>query len=175
MHFTIPNSLSHGYHCICITAAIVLIIFCIYQYSLDQNVTDIEYKRFHETAESMYPSITLCFVEQFVKDKLAQYGQEIGLRSYKDYKHFLSGKSSVKNLTWKAEWRGIDYDKVTVQLKDSLHFIAINFLNGGRVVWRVENGTMIRSDGSSADYPNVQPPKIVFVKNVDKVLFPKKK
>ena len=61
MEVTTQNVLRNLFRAICIIGAILLIGYCIREYALDQDVTHIEYKKFHEQPDDLYPSITLCF------------------------------------------------------------------------------------------------------------------
>ena len=111
------------FHIICIIAALILIIYCIIRYVADGDVTHIDYSKFHEESDRVYPSITICFTKPFVAEKLSQYDQDISVGSYKD---FLSG---YDDKTWNISLAEIDYDEVTIQLKDYLRYVWINLLN----------------------------------------------
>ena len=132
----------------------MLIIYCIRQYVSDKDVTHIEYKKFHEEPDRVYPSITICFTKPFVWDKLMQYDQEIGYDSFRD---FLSGYSGN---TWNYTLARIDYDNVTIKLKDYLNYFHINLLNNDNLIWDVVNSSYMLKDHSSEEYEKIEPPNI---------------
>ena len=45
----------------CIVGAVFMTVFLVYQYTLDEDVSSINFKHFHDTVQNVYPSITLCF------------------------------------------------------------------------------------------------------------------
>ena len=69
----------------CIVGAVFMTVYLVYQYTLDKDVSSINFKHFHDTVQNVYPSITLCF------------GNRMGGSFFKDltnssaYINFLSG------------------------------------------------------------------------------------
>ena len=45
----------------CIVGGVFMTVYLVYQYTLDKDVSSINFKHFHDTAHNVYPSITLCF------------------------------------------------------------------------------------------------------------------
>ena len=129
MNSSKKNILRKFFLVICIFGALILTINCIREYILDQDVTHIEYKKFHEESDRIYPSITLCFTKPFVENKLKQI--EITIDTYTD---FLSGENH-NNTSWNSSLLDIDYDNVSIHLMDHLHNIKFNLLNNDNLIW----------------------------------------
>ena len=92
---------------VCVLIAVFLSICCFYEYFLDNDVTLVDIKRFHENDEAVYPSVMLCFYNPFLKDSLQKYSPTINTTLYK---RFLVGDY------WAEEMNNVDYDKVTIDI-----------------------------------------------------------
>ena len=66
--------LSHAYHAICILGTIALIIWCIYMYALDEDMTIIHMEKFHTKPDYIYPSVSICASDIFVESRLNKFG-----------------------------------------------------------------------------------------------------
>ena len=92
--------------------------WCIYQYFLDEDLTQVNFKRFHEKKEDIYPSISLCFLNPYLPEAFGNnYETTISLH---EYLQFLQG-----NL-WKPEMLIIDYHNVSLDIKK--YFIGYDIL-----------------------------------------------
>ena len=75
------------FHAICVTGSLLLSAFWLYQFCLNKDISLLEYKEFYETHEDVFPTISLCFTNPFVTDKLNQHGiNESFFVSYLGYK-----------------------------------------------------------------------------------------
>lgn len=70
----------------CVLSTIISIIYCVYQYALNEDSSVISFKKYHETENDIYPAITLCFSD-YVKSNLFKNASEESR-----YKAFLGGK-----------------------------------------------------------------------------------
>ena len=89
---------------VCTVAFLYLLISCIYEYTLDKDITVVRFKEFHAEEDNIHPSISLCFNQVFrgmnnVSDSI-------------DYQSFLNGCRG-RNCKWNASYSILDYDKVT--------------------------------------------------------------
>ena len=101
-------------HCFitgCAIAALILISKCLYEYSLNKDTSSIAFKRFHSDANSLYPSISLCF-----KEKLYSLDKED--KFVQSYREFLSGCKDSPDCIWNSSFANVDYDAVTTNLLD---------------------------------------------------------
>ena len=103
MLFSIVN---RSFLLICVVTTVALTIFCIYQYSRDEDVSLISFKKYHEDEDSIYPAITLCFTDYLngsaFKDNVSEA----------EYKKFMKG------LSWSHEMSKIDYDDVIIDINE---------------------------------------------------------
>ena len=138
----------------CIIATALLTCYCVREYYLDQDVTHIMYKKYHEEPDDLYPSITLCFVEPFIANKLSKYSENLTIESYKN---FLSG---YDNGEWNLSLSTIDYDDVSINLLDYLGNLNINLLNNDNLIWNIINNTYHFEGDENSKYGMVRPPEI---------------
>ena len=106
------------FHGICLLCTLGLTIMCIYEFNLNNDIAQINYKTFHESSDDIYPSITLCIKNPF---KLASW-------NHHRYKSFISGSEQfrpdeMENLI------NIDYDEVSPQLSSFLTRVQLEFMS----------------------------------------------
>ena len=154
MEATTQNVLRNLFRAICIIGAILLIGYCIREYALDQDVTHIEYKKFHEQPDDLYPSITLCFYNPFFRRRLSESSENLTIDSYE---YFLSGYDDGQ---WNASFSDIDYDSVSIDFMNYLEYVQLNLLNNDDLRWRVENRSTLVDDHDNLNYSMVKPPEI---------------
>ena len=122
------------YHSLCLLAAIGLVSWCISEYRLDNDVTQIMLRRFHETVDDIHPSITLCDKNPFGSfDTSATIdGGDVPLQKYGllikgDKSAFEELRDALDNDTMFDKYMDtlnkVDYDDVTAKLRDTItHF-----------------------------------------------------
>ena len=108
---------------LCNMLAFSLTCWCFHKYWQDKDVSHVNYRRFHDGDDSLYPSVTLCFNNPFLGERLREIGDGINITTYVE---FLEGKR------WDERMAGIDYDNVTVELEDYLVFSEITLINGSK-------------------------------------------
>ena len=124
------------YHALCVVITIVLTSWCIYEYQLDGDVTNISLRKYHETNDDFYPSITLCDKDPFrihrctgdvawCENKHSEKELEV-IENYKSY--VLGQKRNFDDKTIKA-LENIDYDNETIGLSDFMSEISISILS----------------------------------------------
>ena len=147
------------YTCFCIISVIVLIIWCIYVFSLNEDVARITIKKFNTDANSVYPSVSFVFLSPFVENKFKKYGSEVNSTAYK---LFLQGQ------LWTKELANVDYEEVSIHMKDYFSGYDIEYEDNTRVSfnasipkdsgWRppYSNGNSSIVKGFSVDIPYVK-------------------
>ena len=103
MLFSVVN---RSFLLICVITTVGLTIYCIYQYSLNEDVSQISFKHYHEDEDSIYPAITLCFTDYMNRSLFKDASSE------KEYKDFMKGNSLTD------EMRKIDYDEVIIDINE---------------------------------------------------------
>ena len=99
--------LKSGFTTICIPTAFGMCSYCIYKYHLNEDVSQIEYRTFHDTDDDIYPQVSLCFRDPFSKKKLLKY--QI---NETDYLRYLKGEYIT------GEFSDVNYDDVTIDLSE---------------------------------------------------------
>ena len=134
------------YYLLCVFVAIALTCWCMYEYHLDNDVTDIILHKFHDTPNDILPSITLCDTDPFNEHTMHSTGDWNAIIT--DYMYLINGDQkrfnesldptdsfgilhknpkAIKNYV--EMLNTIDYDSVTVSLKNFISdfFIQIPF------------------------------------------------
>ena len=160
MVFTLRSALTNLFRAICLIGTLIMTIFCIQEYVLDQDVTHIGYKKFHDEQGEVYPSITLCFRIPFRREKMLGLGGDVTPYLYKG---FVSGQDYGN---WNSSFSDIDYDNISTNFLDYLLNVEMYMLNGVYLKWIIENKIrMVHAHYKhyNVDYQNysmVKPPEI---------------
>ena len=161
------------FHAICLFTTIAFVAWCINEYSLDNDYTQTKFATFHQTAEDIYPSITVCIQDPYRRDKYKSYfrslpiigdtvdgsreSDEMILNSYKlliggDKSSSLETKGwlHLLNITYEKWIHGIqniDYDGITSDFENVLtNFyiqIPIRFDHLDTLSYNASNGSLI--------------------------------
>ena len=108
---------------VCTVAFLYLFISCIYEYTLDKDITVVKFKEFHVEEDNVHPSISLCFSNVF---------RELNnMPDSFDYPSFLNGCKD-RNCKWNASYSNLDYDNVTKNLFDYILGEALTFQDGAQ-------------------------------------------
>ena len=113
------------YHITCVLATIALVAWASYEYSLNEDETQIHINQFHKTAEDIYPSITICIDDPLLERKLKEIHPVL---TNGTYKAFLGGKGWSPNDVDNEGMINIDYDNVTYQLEDIIDQFDLTLL-----------------------------------------------
>ena len=99
------------FHALCGFATVGFTVYCVHQYTLDEDVARIEFEEFNSGKDKIYPTITMCFPSPLLEHKLEKYGDGINVSSYSN---FLVGDF------WDNRMANIDYDDVSINIEDYL-------------------------------------------------------
>ena len=105
----IYKHLARIFHFICIASTICLVIWCLIVYVQNNDISRVDFEKFHSDVSDIYPSFSLCFGDVLLSNKLAKHGVN---KSY--YLDFLKGNF------WEKRLIDIDYNDVSVNLVDYL-------------------------------------------------------
>ena len=97
------------YRCFCISSVVILIIWCLYVFYLNEDIARITIKKFNSDENSVYPSISFVLLSPFVDEKFKKYGPRVNATAYK---LFLQGQ------LWSKELASVDYNEVSIDMKD---------------------------------------------------------
>ena len=87
MKITIKQSFRFIFVLLCAFAAISICVYWIYKYRLDEDLSVITYREFYEREDDVYPTVSICLVNPFLKRRLAENGVNESL-----YFKFLKGE-----------------------------------------------------------------------------------
>ena len=142
------------YHIICLLVTIALVTWASYEYSLNEDETQIHINQFHQTAEDIYPSITICIDDPFIERKLKEIHPVLTKGIYKG---FLDGKGWSPNDVDNEGMMNIDYDNVTYKLEDLIdqfEIILPPLENDGEeddIKWSAKGDSLIRKELDSGE------------------------
>ena len=171
------------FHAICLFTTIAFVGWCINEYTLDNDYTQTKFATFHQTAEDIYPSITICIQDPYIKNKYDSHFRSLPIigeaadgslsesRILHSYKLFLSGdrSSSVEDNDWlhlfnttHEKWiqglQSIDYDKITSAFEDVLTKfyiqIPIKFDHMDTLSYNASNGSLIADEVTIEKFEN---------------------
>ena len=111
----------HIFHAACLLVTTVFIVKCIYQYQEDNDITQVEYRTFHDLKEAIYPSLSLCFLSPISNEKIFErVGSHFNESLY--YKH-------LQGIITNNAFLDVDYDDVTIDLFEHLLEIKLHLQN----------------------------------------------
>ena len=70
---------------VCILATIALVFWCCYEFSKDEDVCEVLFKKFHEDEDSIYPDLTFALPNRFNETALKEYDHGFNERKYFDF------------------------------------------------------------------------------------------
>ena len=159
-------SIDTFFQILCVISTICLGSYVIYQYILDEDLTEVSFKKFHEDDESIYPEISVCLTDAYLDNRLKQLGAGINGRSYRK---FLNGEH------WDDRMAKIDYDNVTLDIKDYLIETCIRqkFKDGHCKPFNAKISTFVHQIRKCFTINNPDKTSILFVEaKLNSTLFP---
>ena len=114
------------FHILCLIFTLFCLYKCFYQWSLDLDISAVEYKEYGYEGNYIKPTMSMCFFDPFDakafdNDRL---GPEINISVYKK---LLFG--TLKEETFNPELLTIDFENVTLDIKEYLKGYAIGWDN----------------------------------------------
>lgn len=110
-----------GFNLICISAAIALSIYWVYVFTLNEDLITIDYKKYYHREKDAFPSLSLCFETQILKENLVKLSSGVNISSYEE---FLKGNVFDPNMLL------IDYFSIIKNLSDYIEEDFITYRNG---------------------------------------------
>ena len=110
----------YSFFSICIIATIAFNILCLSQYLENGDLCVIDFQKFNNDKDRIYPSISICLNNPFIEKRLAQYNKDFTISNYRNF---------LKGEFWDSRMLGIDYDNVTVPMIDNLLEYGVQYPN----------------------------------------------
>ena len=146
--------MSKTYHFLCLVLAIALVAWCIHEFTLDRDVTEILLRKYHDAPDDIHPSITVCYMSPFQDEKFLKYDKShsVGVSNTltANYKGLITGdahqtKDVDENMFQRLE--KIDYDEVTISLKEIIaEFnvkVTVNLETIDHFLYHVTNNSLV--------------------------------
>jgi len=114
----------HLYHLFCMSSAISLTCYWIYVYTLNEDLCTIDYKKYYEREEDVFPVLSICLKDPISSIKLNKVNPSINVSSYLK---FLKGQFFNENLI------DIDYSTIIHNMTDYIEEDQIVYRNGSLV------------------------------------------
>ena len=135
----------HIFHLCCLLIACGLASRCVYKFLKNDNLSIIEFKKFHlGNLDRIYPSISICVINPFLDHELERYGEDINVTSYS---YFLQG------LHWDKRMLDIDFDNVTISLDDNLKFVWLMLHNSTQYAYNHDEKESVSSANEWGRHP----------------------
>ena len=105
-----------------IISTVVCVVWCMYEYYLDQDFSLVDHKSYGESEDYIPPAFSFCFSDPFIERNIQKY--DLNITSL-DYKDFLSGR------VWNEKMLDYEFDSVTKNLDEYIVGYGINGGYGG--------------------------------------------
>ena len=150
-------------HCcfnvLCILATISLVFWCLYEYSKNEDICEILFKRFHEDEESLYPDLTFCVADQFDEMKLKSYNENFTSLGYRNF--------LAKGDPWDDRYLKVNFFDVTMKLEDHLIETCLRGADPTSVCEKLETiktSSMFGEKCYTFHFPKGKPMAFAFIK-----------
>ena len=128
------NTFLNVFHLVCILSTVGIASWCCYKYSLNRDVSVIEFIKFNSDEESPYPSFSLCFMYPCLDQKIRNSEPDL---SCNDYYGMHKNDSMINENLLK-----MNYDNFTINLNDYLLGTKILLENESSIEYNVhEHGS----------------------------------
>ena len=118
MEFNKQSILKQSFVILCVFVTVSLCLYWCYKFNLNEDLSVVQYKKFYETNDDVFPTMSLCLGNPFSEQHLAEYG--VNKTSYLE---FLKGKMFTKVM------QKINYSRVTHDVPDFIKGYRIYFRN----------------------------------------------
>ena len=96
---------------VCILATVTLVFWCCHEFSKDEDVCEVLFKKFHEDEDSIYPDLTFALPNRLNETALKEYDKSFNEMNYFNF---------LQDGYWNEKMFEIDFEKVSMRLKDYL-------------------------------------------------------
>ena len=111
------------FHGMCLAATVVMVSWCAYEYSKDDDFCEIAFKDLNEDDQAVYPSVSVCLGNPFLENEIKLQAPNF---TSEDYENVLKGSQFGMAKPWPLELLSLDYENVTKQI--SKHWVSTTLL-----------------------------------------------
>ena len=162
------------YFGLCVFITILLTLWCVYEYLLDSEVSNVMLRQFNETPEDIQPSITLCDGDPFLNSKFS--GQVLDEETFLvNYRNYIIGQEFNDLTNSISKFQNTDYDDVSSSLSDVLEQFSLEVLLDVDATFSVEyqlkENSLVAAENFSRylTYPNFNTGMISTLKSLEHI------
>ena len=120
------------FHGACLVATFCIVVYWLHLFSLNEDTSLVEYKRFYDRKTDIFPALSMCFNNPFSHTKLWQASAGLNHTSYFKY---LNGDEMS------PEIKSIDYKSIAMNISDYIISYWMEFQDGSTQWHEVADGT----------------------------------
>jgi hypothetical protein len=136
MAMSVFEKINNLFNLFCVIATVSLTIYCICNYLRNEDVSVVNFTTFYGSKEDVYPSFSFCIGPPLLEQKFVAYGREVNITTYTK---FLKGK------LWDERMLVVEYDNVTVSLKENVLDAYVILQNRTQYPWKPKYRVSFRS------------------------------
>ena len=133
MGISIRLILSYSFNLLCVFTTLSMLVYWGYRFSLNEDLSVVTYRKFYEREDDMYPTVSLCLENPFLKQRFAEHGVDPTL-----YLEFLKGEY------FSEDFLKIDYRNVTIDISDFIKGYKMWFRNGSNIGVNFDSGVNMK-------------------------------
>ena len=119
------------FHVICWTATVTVISYWIYIYGLNQDLSVVNYKKYYQSKDDVFPVLSLCLNNPFSEENV---GLKSAAFNKTSYLKFLEGSYFV------PEMLDINYENMSIDMSEYVVKYWVEWRNGSSETHSVKNG-----------------------------------
>ena len=97
------------FHTLCIAITFALIVYWIYVYGMNEDLCTIDYKLYHQDKDDVYPTLSICFVNDLAGEKLKIRNPKFDPKSYLQF---------LKGNMFNSTFLNIDHDEINLNISE---------------------------------------------------------
>ena len=109
---------------ICWTVVITLVVYWIYVFSQNEDLSVVEYRKYYETESDVWPMLTICLKNPMINERFNNHDYGINQTTYLQF---------LKGNDFNQEFLSINYENVTINLNEYVVSTWISWRNGSSV------------------------------------------
>ena len=123
------------YHCICWSAALATVLYCISVYIQNEDLCIVDYKQYYENKFDMLPTLSICLKDPVAWSKLGTPVQTVNASTYLNF---------LKGDYFSSEMLNIDYNSSILELSEYVSMYQIIWKNGSETNVKNNIGRLLR-------------------------------
>ena len=110
-----------SFQLICWTVVLTLVVYWIYAFSQNEDLSVVEYRKYYETESDIFPTLTICLKNPIINEKFHKQVSEINQTTYLQF---------LKGNYFNRHFLNINYENVTINMNEYVTGTWISWRNG---------------------------------------------